>query len=188
MSGKGTITGVLKDALSEEHDLVNVMTIPIFDENGEVESVFGLTYDSETFNDALQVHSFEGQGYSCAINEDGQILATFGNDRLQLSSNIFSDVLVKDNRNAETIQKLQDQIAYKTSDGGTLYLSEKNYYYCIPLELLDGDVTWYMLTIVPSKVLDSREEPIQKILFFMSILVIILILIGLFSFHGHYEF
>ena len=83
MSGKGTITGVLKDALSEEHGLVNVMTIPILDESRQVESVFGLTYDSETFNDALQVHSFDGQGYSCAINEEGQILATFGNDSLQ---------------------------------------------------------------------------------------------------------
>lgn len=178
MSGKGTITGVLKDALSEEHGLVNVMTIPILDESGQVESVFGLTYDSETFNDALQVHSFDGQGYSCAINEEGQILATFGNDSLQLSKNIFSDVLAKEDRNTETIQNLKQQLAKGTNGGGTVYLPEKNYYCCIPMELLDGDVTWYMLTIVPSKVLDSRVAPIQKNLYLMSVLVVILILIG----------
>lgn len=178
MSGKGTITGVLKDALSEEHGLVNVMTIPIFSKNGQVESVFGLTYDSETFNDALQVHSFDGQGYSCAINEEGQILATFGNSSLQLSKNIFSDVLAKEDSNTETIQNLKMQIEKGSKGGGTLYLSEKNYYCCIPMELLDGDVTWYMLTIVPSKVLDSRVEPIQKNLYLMSVLVVILILIG----------
>lgn len=178
MSGKGTITGVLKDALSEEHGLVNVMTIPILDESGQVESVFGLTYDSETFNDALQVHSFDGQGYSCAINEEGQILATFGNDSLQLSKNIFSDVLAKEDRNTETIQNLKQQLAKETNGGGTVYLPEKNYYCCIPMELLDGDVTWYMLTIVPSKVLDSRVAPIQKNLYLMSVFVVILILIG----------
>lgn len=178
MKGKGTISGVLRDALSNEHGLINVMTIPIFDENGQVESVFGLTYDSETFNDALQVHSFDGQGYSCAINEEGQILATFGNSSLQLSKNIFSDVLSGEERNTETIQNLKQQIEKGSKGGGTLYLSEKNYYCCIPMELLDGDVTWYMLTIVPSKVLDSRVEPIQKNLYLMSVLVVILILIG----------
>ena len=93
MKGKATITGILKDALEEHHDLVNVMTIPIFDNSGAVEGVFGLTYNSQNFNDALQIQSFDGQGYSCAINSDGQILIAMGNDILQLSENIFTDVL-----------------------------------------------------------------------------------------------
>ena len=53
MEGKGTITNVLADALDESHELVNVMTIPIYDKSGKTEGVFGLTYRSETFNDAL---------------------------------------------------------------------------------------------------------------------------------------
>ena len=93
MKGKATITGIVKDALEEHHDLVNVMTIPIFDNSGAVEGVFGLTYNSQNFNDALQIQSFDGQGYSCAINSDGQILIAMGNDILQLSENIFTDVL-----------------------------------------------------------------------------------------------
>ena len=180
MEGKGTITNVLADALDESHELVNVMTIPIFDESGKVESVFGLTYRSEIFNDALQIHSFDDQGYSCVVNEDGQILAAQGNDKLQLTQNLFSDVLAKEERNEETIEKLQGQMKQKSAGGGTLYLSEKNYYYCMPVELLDGDVIWYMLTLIPSNVLESRIEPVQNNLYLMSFFVVVLTLIGVF--------
>lgn len=180
MEGKGTITNVLTDALDESHELVNVMTIPIFNESGKIESVFGLTYRSEIFNDALQIHSFDGQGYSCVVNEDGQILAALGNEELQLTQNLFSDVLAIEERNAETIEKLQEQMKQKTAGGGTLYLSEKNYYYCMPVELLDGDVVWYMLTLIPSKVLESRIEPVQRNLYLMSFFVVVLTLIGVF--------
>lgn len=180
MEGKGTITDVLSDALDENHELVNVMTIPVFDENGNVESVFGLTYRSEIFNDVLQVNSFDGQGYSCVINEDGQILAAQENDELQLTQNLFSDVLSAEEQNAGTIEKLQEQMKQKTAGGGTLYLKEKNYYYCMPVELLDGDIVWYMLTLIPSKVLESRIEPIQRNLYLMSFFVVVLTLIGVF--------
>ncbi|MCI6715253.1 MAG: hypothetical protein PUF03_12610 [Lachnospiraceae bacterium] len=47
MEGKRTITGVLIDAMSDEHGMVNVMSIPIQDESGEVLGVACLTYDSE---------------------------------------------------------------------------------------------------------------------------------------------
>ena len=178
MKGKATITGILKDALEEHHDLVNVMTIPIFDNSGAVEGVFGLTYNSQNFNDALQIESFDGQGYSCAINSDGQILVAMGNDILQLSENIFTDVLGVDQRNTEAVAKLQKQMAESTSDGGTFYLTEKNYYHCVPVKLMDDDVTWYMLTIIPADVLESRAAPVQHSLYLMAFIVSIFILIG----------
>ena len=178
MNGKGSITGILKDALEEHHNLVNVMTIPIIDANGQVEGVFGLTYDSQNFNNALQISSFDEQGYSCAINSEGQILIAMGNETLQLSENIFTDVLSKDSRNQQVIVKLQEQMKTNTSGGGTLYLTEKNYYHCLPVSLLGGDVTWYMLTIIPADVLESRTTPIQHSLYWMAFIVTICILIG----------
>lgn len=178
MEGKATITGILEDALEESHGLVNVMTIPIFDDNGAIEGVFGLTYNSQSFNEALQVECFNGQGYSCAINSDGQILVAMGNDILQMSENIFTDVLGTDERNTEAIAKLQNQMENHTSDGGVFYLSEKNYYHCVPVKLMGGDVTWYMLTIIPTDVLESRVAPIQYSLYLMAFVVVILTLMG----------
>lgn len=178
MNGQGSITGILKDALEEHHDLVNVMTIPIMDGNGNVEGVLGLTYNSQDFNDALQIDCFNGQGYSCAISSDGQILVAMGNDILQLSQNMFTDVLGTDPRNQKAIAALQKQMQENTSGGGTFYLAEKNYYHCVPVELMGGDVTWYMLTIIPADVLGSRATPVQNSVYLMAFIVSILILIG----------
>ena len=178
MEGKGTISGVLSDALEESHGLVNVMTIPIFDDNGNVEGVLGLTYNTQTFNDALQIDCFDGQGYSCAINEDGQIMVAMGSNILQLSKNIFSDVLGIDQRNQETISRLQKQMSENVSGGGQLFRSEGTYYYCTPVELMDGDVTWYMLTIIPADVFENRADPIQTSLYLMIAMVALFIIIG----------
>ena len=178
MEGKGTISGVLSDALEESHGLVNAMTIPIFDDNGNVEGVLGLTYNTQTFNDALQIDCFDGQGYSCAINEDGQIMVAMGSNILQLSKNIFSDVLGIDQRNQETISRLQKQMSENVSGGGQLFRSEGTYYYCTPVELMDGDVTWYMLTIIPADVFENRADPIQTSLYLMIAMVALFIIIG----------
>ena len=178
MEGKGTISGVLSDALEESHGLVNVMTIPIFDDNGNVEGVLGLTYNTQTFNDALQIDCFDGQGYSCAINEDGQIMVAMGSNILQLSKNIFSDVLGIDQRNQETISRLQKQMSENVSGGGQLFRSEGTYYYCTPVEMMDGDVTWYMLTIIPADVFENRADPIQTSLYVMIAMVALFIIIG----------
>ena len=178
MEGKGTISGVLSDALEESHGLVNAMTIPIFDDNGNVEGVLGLTYNTQTFNDALQIDCFDGQGYSCAINEDGQIMVAMGSNILQLSKNIFSDVLGIDQRNQETISRLQKQMSENVSGGGQLFRSEGTYYYCTPVELMDGDVTWYMLTIIPADVFENRADPIQTSLYVMIVMVALFIIIG----------
>lgn len=178
MEGKGTITGILHDALDESHGLVNVMTIPVYDDSGEVEGVFGLTYDSQSFNEALQIECFDGQGYSCAINSDGEIMIAMGSDILQMSENLFTDLLAPDERNEEAIARLQKQMEGKTSGGGTFFLSEKNYYHCVPVNLMDDDVTWYMITIAPADVLESRVAPIQHRLYTMAFVVVLLTLMG----------
>lgn len=178
MEGKASITGILEDALEESHGLVNVMTIPIYDENGAVEGVFGLTYHSQSFNDALQIECFNGQGYSCAINSDGQIVVAMGNDILQMSENLFTDVLGTDKKNEEAIVNLKKQMENNTADGGIFYLAEKNYYHCVPVKLMGGDVTWYMLTIIPADVLESRVAPIQHSLYLMAFVVALLTLMG----------
>lgn len=178
MNGKSTITGILHDALEESHGLSNVMTIPIFDEHHEVEGAFSLTYRSQDFNDALQINCFNNEGYSCAINSDGQILVAMSSDILQLSENLFTDVLGTDQRNADTITTLQKLMSKNASGGGTFYLEGKNYYHCVPISLMGGDVTWYMLTIVPADVLGRSVAPVQHSLYLMAFIVSILILIG----------
>lgn len=178
MAGKCDITGVLTDALKIEHDKVNVMTIPIFDEKENVSGVFGVAYDTEIFNESLQIDSFEGQGYSCIIDEDGKIVATIGTDNLEISHNIFEDIQKADKRNEQVVENLQSQIENKKTGNGTLYLSGKNYYYSVPISLMDGCVTWYILTIVPTELLNERVTPIQMNQYATSFFVGILVVLG----------
>lgn len=178
MEGKGSISGVLNDALDESHSLVNVMTIPVFDDQGNVEGVFGLTYDSQVFNESLQIECLDGHGYSCAFNNDGEIMVAMGNDILHLSENIFSDVLGQDSRNEHAVEALKQKMSENQSHGGNVYLDDETYYYCTPVSLMDGDVTWYVLTLIPVKYLNTRVSPVQNSLYSMAFAVAILISIG----------
>ena len=62
-----------------------------------------LTYDSEAFNDTLQLTSFDVQGYSCVINEKGEIVVAMGNDELNLSENLFTDILNSDSDSSKCL-------------------------------------------------------------------------------------
>lgn len=178
MEGDCSITGVLQDALLNEHNPVNVMTIPVEDEDGNPVGVFGLAYDTENFNKSLDIESFDGQGYSCIINEKGEIMAATGGRNLELTDNLFEDVLSSNEENKDTIAAIKKQIEEKTENGGVMYLSEKNYYYCVPVALMDGCVNWYIITSVSSEELDQRLNPIQRNQYRTSFIVIVLVSIG----------
>lgn len=178
MKGNCAITGVLSDALLEEHSAVNVMTIPVYAKDGSIAGVFGVAYDTEQFNCSLQIDSFDGQGYSCIVNENGEIVSAFGNKELRLSQNLFEDVISTDARNTEIAETMRKHMELKEGSGGILYLSEKNYYYCVPVQLMEGSVTWYILTFVPSQLVSDRAMPIQKETFKTILLVILFVTLG----------
>lgn len=179
MEGKCSITGVLADAIGQG-DPVNVMTIPLYDEDGEVSGVFGLTYDTKALNDSLQIECFNQKGYSCIINENGEIMSAIGSDGLELSHNIIGAMLEADAENKETVEKLQNLMAKKEAGSGKVYLKERLYYYIVPVDLMDGCVTWYVLTLVPSEVLSQRILPIQNNQYVSVLLVMLLVAIGAF--------
>lgn len=178
MEKKCSITGILSDALREEHGNVNVMTIPVLDEEDNVTGVFGLAYDTDKFNESLEIESFDGKGFTCIINEKGEIMAATGNQDFVLSENLLTDILAADAQNEKTIEKLQQQMSQKESGSGTMYLNGKGYYYMVPVDLMDGSVTWNILTIVPYDILHERVLPIQKNHYIASALVIALVGLG----------
>lgn len=178
MRGNACITGVLSDAILEEHSSINIMTVPICDDEGNVRGVFGVAYDTEEFNKSLQIESFEGQGYSCIVNAGGEIMAVVDSDDFTLGNNIFEQLLETDDKNEEILENLQWQMGQKQEGSGTLYLSEKSYYYCVPVDLMDGSVTWYILTILPASVLQEHILPIQVNQTATSVAVVVLVVIG----------
>lgn len=179
MQGQGTITEILEDAMDERHELINIMSVPLYGADGQIEGVFGMTYDSQSFNDRLRIRSFDGEGYSCVVNEEGQIMVSMGSSQLMLSANLFSDVLEKDRRNGETVSLLRNAMAERQALSGSMRLEKReNYFYGIPVSLMDGDVNWYAFTIVPSSYLRSRVDPVVSTLYLMSFAVVVCVLCG----------
>lgn len=178
MKGKAYITGVLTDAILEEHSQINVMTVPIYDTSGGIRGVFGVAYDTEEFNQSLQIGSFDGQGYSCIVNESGEIMATTDSDDFTLGDNIFERLLEINEQNDTILGILLQQMKQKEEGNGKLYLAEESYYYCVPVQLMDGFTTWYILTILPVSVLETRTTPIQENQYITSITVVVLVVIG----------
>lgn len=181
MEGKSTITGVLSDALSDGHENVSIMTSPMYDDNtNELIGVFGLIYSSDTFNSTLQVDCFDGEGCSFVIGEDGEIMVAMGNDSLQLSQNLFDDILLPEGNNDEAITDIRNYIANSSSGFGTLYLNGEAHYYCTPVSLMNGEITWYVFTLVPSAYMNVRTRPIIDTLYMMIFFVVLIVVIGLF--------
>lgn len=177
MEGKCDITGVLSDAIGEEHNPVNVMSTPVYDEQGTIRGIFGLTYDTEVFNRSLQIDSFEGKGHSCILNEAGEIMVAVGGG-LSLSTNFLDEVLSADERNVQATEELRRLMAEKQDGSGTMYLTDKLYYYEVPVELMDGSVTWYILTMIPAELVNERIAPIQQNQYGTVLLVLLFVVIG----------
>lgn len=182
MNGQCTITGVLSDALSMDYDRIVVMSMPVRNASGDVEGVIFLTYDADALDDSLQMRSFDGQGYSFAINENGDIMAAMGNDNLQLSQNLFSDVMGKEPENEEIVNLIQENLAKGENTQGTMLLEEEDYFFATPVTFMDGEITWYMFTVIPADILDHRITAIQKNLLIMDFFVILSIMSGVLLF------
>lgn len=180
MEGKCSITGVLTDQIDDAHTSINIVTVPVYDEQGNVTGVFGLAYDTEEFNASLHIDSFEGEGYSCILNEYGEIVATSRNSELGLSNNIYDYLREIDSRNEAALDDLKTHIDAQEESEGVIYLSEKNYYYCIPISLMDDSVSWYICTLVPSELIKERVAPLQNNLYQTSILVMFFVVLGAF--------
>ena len=179
MQGKSSVSSVLQDAMRDEHGNVTVMSIPMKDEAGQVQGVACMTYDSDAFNDSLQMRSFDGEGCSFAVNENGSIMVSPCNDKLDLAAN-FSNMLAANPKNSDSVKEMWQKLRAGNKASGILYLNEADYYYAIPVPLMDGDVTWYMFTVVPKNYFDQRLDTVRETLYRMDAIVIVCILAGVF--------
>ena len=184
MEGKATITGVLTDALRPTPEDVIIFSSPMYDDvTGEIIGVFGLIYDAGVFNASLQVDCFEGQGSSFAINEDGNISVAMGYDSVQLSQNLFDDILAKNPANTTAINQIQRSISSGEVDFGKFFIdSTEYYYYRTPISLVNGEIEWNVFTMVPTSYFLNRFKPVKNTMYLMVFLSIFLVVAALISY------
>ena len=181
LQGKSTITGVLTDALRPDTDeKIIIFSSPT---TNELLGVFGLVYDAEVINASLQVECFEGQGCSFATNEAGDISIAMGYDSIQLSQNLYTDILSRNPGNTEVINTIRRDISSNTPNLGKLFIdSVEYYYYRTPILIADGEIVWNVFTLVPTGYLLQRLKPVRNIMYLMIFLSIFLVIAAMVSY------
>lgn len=185
MQGKSTITGVLTDALRPDADeKVIIFSSPMYDDTtNELLGVFSLIYDAEVINASLQVECFEGQGCSFATNEAGDISIAMSYDSIQLSQNLYTDILSRNPGNTEVINTIRRNISSNTPNLGKLFIdSVEYYYYRTPILIANGEIVWNVFTLVPTDYLLQRLKPVRNTMYLMIFLSIFLVVAAMIAY------
>lgn len=188
LKGNAVITDALQDAIGDNHELINVISVPICDVNtNEVTGVLFASYQSERFQDTLNVESFNGVGYSYIIKTDGTLIAASKDAPMHGDTNIFSHAIQYNSSNTTVIEQMMSDI--EAGNSGTiryLYDGARDAYYT-PLDISEGNIHWYMMTVVPSQVLHDRLTPVMQIvmalLIFIVAAAVLSIFLYLYSYH-----
>lgn len=184
LQGKSTITGVLTDALRPDTDeKIIIFSSPMYDDTtNELLGVFGLVYDAEVINASLQVECFEGQGCSFATNEAGDISIAMSYDSIQLSQNLYTDILSRNPGNTEVINTIRRNISSNTPNLGKLFIDSVEYYYRTPILIADGEIVWNVFTLVPTDYLLQRLKPVRNTMYLMIFLSIFLVVAAMIAY------
>lgn len=175
MNGETAVTGVLKDSLDDTNDDINVFSIPVFDTNKKVVGVLFATYRTQELDEVLKMESYEGKGDTYLLENDGSIIASSFEHSSYANHNFFD--MVEDNeRNHDSIEFIKQEMSHNQSGQMTIELNESIDLCYTPLKLLDGSIQWYLVSVVPTEVLNQRLEPIR---FNVRLLTYIVIGVGI---------
>lgn len=142
---------------------VNVYSVPIVNKKGEVTGVLLGIKEAEDFVQGFQVPIFDGKGYTYLMDSEGNVMSgSLGNvmsgtlSQNDETSNLF-DTLKKYDGNEKAISTLSKLLEENKS--GSVYMKDNGYEYAnvSPINVND----WWLVTVVPKKVLEERVKAIS---------------------------
>ena len=176
MQGLPGISNTLQDRIGTPEP-INVFSIPVYNQSNAIIGVLFATYRNQHFQEVLSVQSFNNQGFSCLLNQDGELISSSSNAPTDLqAATLISDYLTMDTRNDQAYQDLCALLRGASSGSGHFYGDgQQYYYYAVALDNLRSDRQWFVLTIVPDQVLSARSAPV---LLQVRLLILLIILIA----------
>ena len=176
MQGLPGISNTLQDRIGSPEP-INVFSIPVYNQSNAIIGVLFATYRNQHFQEVLGVQSFNNQGFSCLLNQDGELIATSSNAPSSMQeATLMSDYLALDAQNDHPYDNLRTLLRGNTSGAGLFYGDgQKYYYYAVPLDNLRSDRQCFVLTVVPKQVLSNRSAPV---LLQVRLLILLIILIA----------
>lgn len=175
LKGESFITASLLDTVGDHtEDMINILSVPVYDNKGEIKGVLFATYLTEKFHETIFSDSFQGEGYTYIVAGDGDVISSYGDGMQKEYDNIFvykGDSVKYDD---VTQEKVENEMREKLSRVG-IGVNEDNvkYFYCYkPLEIKSADMNWYIFSVEPKSVLDDRMHPIMRDIQFLVVILI----------------
>lgn len=181
LKGESFITESLQDTVGDyTEDMINILSVPVYDNKGEIKGVLFATYLTEKFHEVIFLDSFQGEGYTYIVAGDGDVISSYGDGMQKEYDNIFiytGDAAQYDDAIQE---KVENDMREKLSRVG-IGVNEDNdkYFYCYkPLEIESADMNWYIFSIEPKSVLDERMHPIMRDIQFLTVILICILVMA----------
>ena len=183
MQGLPGISNTLQDRIGSPEP-INVFSIPVYNQSNAIIGVLFATYRNQYFQEVLSVQSFNNQGFSCLLNQDGELIASSSNAPASIQNiSRISDYLTLDSRNDKAYQDLSSLLTGTASGFGSFYGdNQQYYYYAVALDNLRSDRQWFVLTIVPDQVLTARSKPVLLQVRLLILLIILIAACGTFAY------
>lgn len=181
LKGESFITESLQETIGDStEDMINILSVPVYDNKGEIKGVLFATYLTEKFHEVIFSDSFQGEGYTYIVAGDGDVISSYGDGMQKEYDNIFiytGDAAQYDDAIQE---KVENDMREKISRVGIGVNEDSDkYFYCYkPLEIESADMNWYIFSIEPKSVLDERMHPIMRDIQFITVILICILVMA----------
>ena len=160
---------VLSDRLSDKAGGagITVYATPIY-ENDKVAAVLFATYSIESFRNLMSVNTFDGEGYSYIVNQNGNTVVDSSHPTsFKGMKNIFEAMMMADPENSECSRELKSSM--NNGDSGYIIFSNKvdKYLYYTPLGVND----WYLMNVVPTSVAQRSVRIVMNVTYILCVIV-----------------
>lgn len=157
----------------------NGFCVPVYTE--EAIGVLYADYEEEWLEQALNAQAFSRNCYSCIVMEDGTVIAHSVDSPICELEN-FLDCFVE-NHDQEAVEIFRETFKARFQAGRSGMDSferdgEQDFYYA-PISVENGQLKWYMITVVPHAALVERVQPIKDVINRMFIIMAIILACGI---------
>lgn len=181
LKGESFITASLLETIGDStEDMINILSVPVYDNKGEIKGVLFATYLTEKFHEVIFSDSFQGEGYTYIVAGDGGVISSYGDGMQKEYDNIFIYTGDAAKYDDVTQEKVENEMREKLSRVG-IGVNENNdkYFYCYkPLEIESADMDWYIFSVEPKSVLDERMHPIMRDIQFLTVILVCILVMA----------
>lgn len=164
LKGISSISETLTDRLDPKKSKINVYSTPII-RNKKVLAVLYAAYRTDDLKKALSISTYYGKGYTYVVKRNGDVVVDSDNhNSYQGMTNIFNALQTASDKNKKVSRDLQAALKEEQEGHIEFVNHEKKYMYYMPIGIND----WYLLTVVPMEVANTKAMAIMKLTYLQS--------------------